>query len=167
MTNKILLLEDDEQLRKSLALEFKDRGYEVIEKTQFSEINDFSFNFAIVDLRLGPENGLKAVEGILKRNPSCRLIVLTGYASVATAVEAIKLGAINYLTKPISIDVIEKALHNELKSNQVPDEMLPLSKHEHEYIEFVVTQNNGNISRSAKVLGLHRSSLQRKMKKNP
>lgn len=167
MNQKILLLEDDEYLRKSLAREFQDRGYVVIEKSSFSEVDDFSFQFAVVDLRLGPENGLRAVEGILKQNPDCRLVVLTGYASVATAVEAIKLGAANYLTKPISVDVIEKALLNELKTATLPEEMLPLSKHEHEYIEFVVTQNNGNISRSAKVLGLHRSSLQRKMKKTP
>lgn len=167
MNQKILLLEDDEHLRKSLAREFQDRGYTVIEKSLFSEVDDFSFQFAVVDLRLGPENGLRAVEGILKQNPECRLVVLTGYASVATAVEAIKLGAANYLTKPISVDVIEKALLNELKATELPQEMLPLSKHEHEYIEFVVTQNNGNISRSAKVLGLHRSSLQRKMKKTP
>lgn len=163
----ILLLEDDESLRESLSREFIDRGYQVTQKSHFADIEDFSFEFAVVDLRLGPENGLKAVEGILKKNPSCRLVVLTGYASVATAVEAIKLGAANYLTKPTSVDVIEKALLNELKSAELPDEMLPLSKHEHEYIEFVVTQNKGNISRSAKILGLHRSSLQRKMKKTP
>jgi two-component system response regulator RegA len=164
---RILLLEDDEQLRESLAREFMDRGYDVTQKRQYADVREFHFHFAVVDLRLESENGLRAVEGILKRNSDCRLVVLTGYGSVATAVEAIKLGAVNYLTKPASIDIIEKALLGELKSTELPDDMLPLSKHEHEYIEFVVTQNHGNITRSAKVLGLHRSSLQRKLKKNP
>lgn len=167
MNKRILLLEDDLYLRNSLGREFSDRGYEVVERSHLSEVSEFNFNFAVVDLRLGAENGLKAVESIMKELPSCRLVVLTGYSSVATAVEAIKLGAANYLTKPTSVDVIEKALLGELKTTELPDELLPLSKHEHEYIEFVVTQNNGNISRSAKILGLHRSSLQRKMKKTP
>ena len=116
MSKRILLLEDDVYLRNSLAREFKDRGYEAIEKNILSEVTEYNFDFAVVDLRLGAENGLKAVETIMKELPDCRLVVLTGYSSVATAVEAIKLGAANYLTKPTSVDVIEKALLGELKT---------------------------------------------------
>lgn len=163
----LLILEDDESLKRSLAREFSERGYQVTQKKSFSEITEFNFDFALVDLRLGPDNGLKAVEGILRIKPGCKVVVLTGYASVATAVEAIKLGATNYLTKPVGIDLIEKAFSGESQTPDLPQEMLPLSKHEHEYIEFVVSQNDGNISRSAKILGLHRSSLQRKLKKLP
>lgn len=120
--------------------EFSERGYTVVEEEHFSNLKHFNFQYAVVDLRLGTENGLAAVKAILQNNPACKLVVLTGYGSVATAVEAIKLGAVNYLTKPVSIEILEKALLGELKSTEVPEEMQPLSKHEHEYIEFVLTQ---------------------------
>ena len=163
----ILFLEDDESLRGSFCKEFQDRGYAVTGAVGLTDLKTYDYDYAVVDLRLGPENGLHVVSELLRQSPKCRLVVLTGYASVATAVEAIKLGAVDYLAKPVSVNILEKALLGELKSSELQEEMLPLAKHEHEYIEFVVTQNKGNISRSAKVLGLHRSSLQRKMKKNP
>lgn len=168
MKQKILLLEDDVQLRKTLAQDFVDRNYDVIEAAKIEELVDFSFQFAVVDLRLGQDSGLMAVKLIKAQNPECRLVVLTGYASIATAVEAVKHGAINYLTKPISTDVLEKALKNELNEKTMMEvDLAPLSRHEHEYIEFVLSQNGRNISRSAKILGLHRQSLQRKLKKSP
>lgn len=173
MKPKILFLEDDLKLRQSLVSEFTDRGYEALEAGSIDELEslerqNITFGYAVIDLRLGGDNGLKALKRILDRDPSCRAVVLTGYGAIATTVEAIKLGAVNYLTKPVSIDVLEAALREELKAGSEPaPRFTSLSKQEHEYIEFVLAQNEGNITRAAKALGLHRQSLQRKLKKNP
>ena len=167
MGESLLLLEDDSNLRKSLAKDFTEKGYIVFEASEIKEVSGVICNYAVIDLRLGGEHGLRALEIIKSQNPSCKVVVLTGYGSIATAVEAVKLGAINYLTKPVSSEVLEKALKDELKENANLPEIAELSKHEHEYIDFVMTINNGNISKTAKVLGLHRQSLQRKLKKYP
>lgn len=173
---KLLLLEDDVRLREALKDDFQDRGYDVVayesmQSLQNSGDQDKVFDYAILDLRLVNETGLGALIKIREKSSECRIVILTGYGSVATAVEAIKLGAVNYLNKPASADVIEAALKDELKNSEEikkTEEKIPsLNQHEHEYIQFVLTQNDGNISKTAKQLGLHRQSLQRKLKKYP
>ena len=165
---RLLLLEDDLRFRKALAEDFTERGYEVTEAESFKDVSQRQFDYAVVDLRLLGESGLQAIPEIKKQNFLCRIVVLTGYGSVATAVEAVKLGAVNYLHKPASSELIERALNDELKEGDLHTfQVTPLEQHEHEYIEFVLTQNNGNITRTAKQLGLHRQSLQRKLKKFP
>ncbi len=172
----LLLLEDDLRLREALSDDFKDRGYEVsafesMQSLQSSSDSEKKFDYAILDLRLVNETGLSALTKIREKSPECRVVILTGYGSVATAVEAMKLGAVNYLNKPASADVIESALKDELKNSEdkikSAEKILSLNQHEHEYIQFVLTQNDGNISKTAKQLGLHRQSLQRKLKKYP
>lgn len=169
---ELLLLEDDQDFRESLELEFSERGYQVFACASlaelYPELSRHAPRFAIVDLRLQGDSGLTAVEHVLAAHPTCRIVVLTGYGSIATAVDAIKRGAVNYLTKPVSIERLEKALWVELESDSVlePDEPIEsLDRHEQEYIEYVLLQCGGNISQAARWLGIHRQSLQRKLKR--
>ena len=172
---ELLILEDDRGLREVLAADFKDKGYSVTEASQLSEIPARSFNFAIVDLRLNSESGLNVISKLKTLNQNCRIVVLTGFGSIATAVEAVKLGAINYLTKPANIEQIEEAFNvhgpneDEFKNEEHTDlsKRISLSQNEHEYINYVLNVNEGNISKTARELGLHRQSLQRKLKKKP
>ena len=173
MSHSLLIVEDDKKFQETLALEFKDRGYEVFTTTNarqfnFSSIRELSF--AILDLRLAEYSGLDELKIIIEHYPKCRILMLTGYGSIATAVEAIKLGATNYLTKPASIQSIEMALWMNAAQGTAPkmDENTQgesLARHEREYIEFVIQQCDGNISHAAKWLGIHRQSLQRKLRK--
>ncbi len=167
MSGTLLIVEDDKRLRDSLALEFADKGYAVTVAENIGTIESSPYQFAIVDLRLHGESGLTVVELLKKMSPDCRIVILTGYGSISTAVEAIKLGAVNYLTKPADVDKIEKAFLGENLAEQSDEQPITLSRQEHEYIEYVLTQNNGNISKTAKALGLHRQSLQRKLRKKP
>lgn len=172
---ELLILEDDRGLREVLAADFKDKGYSVTEAAKLSEIPAKCFNFAIIDLRLSSENGLAAISLLKKQLADCKIVVLTGFGSIATAVEAVKLGAINYLTKPANIEQIEEAFKmynvsgDSLKNEDLsdPSKRFSLSQNEHEYINYVLNVNDGNISKTAKELGLHRQSLQRKLRKNP
>lgn len=164
---RLLLLDDEIGFRKALAEDFLERSYVVTEAGQISEIQNQVFDYAVIDLRLLGENGLQAIAELKKANDNCRIVVLTGYGSVATAVEAMKLGATNYLQKPVSTDVIEAAFHPEFKPVDKSEGVKTLNEAEHEYIEFVLTKNQGNITQTAKQLGLHRQSLQRKLKKYP
>ncbi len=165
MAKTILILDDEVSLARSLSREFRDRGYETTVVQSIKEIPSTNFDFAVVDLRLNGEFGLDAVRVLKTENPSCRIVVLSGYGSISTAVEAVKLGALDYLTKPASVDIIESALQGRLKKPEPDFQPATLSQVEHEHIDFVLTKNQGNISRTAKQLGIHRQSLQRKLKK--
>lgn len=167
----ILIVEDNDRLAETLASEFRDRGYAVQRAHDLSSIaaiKNFDVQFAIVDLRLGADSGLDAIQSILGRSPKARIVVLTGYGSIATAVKATKLGAVGYLMKPADVDQIERALNGEAVDDEeipIPSEFQSLYRHEREYIEFVLAECNGNISQAARRLGLHRQSLQRKLRK--
>ena len=173
MKKSLIIIEDDQRFRETLKIEFKERGYEVSVGALTTTIPAKNFeglNFALVDLRLGEQSGLNEIKKILKLSPACRILMLTGFGSIATAVEAIKLGATNYLTKPASIQNIEMALWMDAKEGTAPvledkDHGESLARHEREYIEFVIQQCNGNISHAARWLGIHRQSLQRKLRK--
>jgi two-component system response regulator RegA len=126
-------------------------------------------DFAILDLNLGGSSGLRLIGAVRQSNPECRIVVLTGYASISTAVDAIKLGADQYLAKPIEVDAIVRALTDE----QVPDDgdagegTLSVSRLEWEHIQRVLADNSGNISATARALKMHRRTLQRKLGKRP
>lgn len=164
---RLLVVEDDPRLRRTLRQEFTERAYTVAEADSLETIPDEGFDFALVDLRLRGESGLRAIPVILARSPDCRIVALTGFGSIASAVEAIKLGAVNYLTKPASIERIEAALLGADHNVTETPEPMSLSRKEHEYIEYMLIQHDGNIAKTAKALGLHRQSLQRKLKKQP
>lgn len=165
MKKTVLIVDDDLRLARSLAREFEDHGYEPTVVQTIASIPSSVFDYAVVDLRLHGEFGLEALQIIKKNAPDCRVVMLSGYGSIATAVEAIKLGATDYLTKPAGFAQIEAALEGHLKKPDPDFKPQSLSQVEHEHIEFVLTKNQGNISKTAKDLGLHRQSLQRKLKK--
>ena len=167
----LLIVEDNDRFAETLASEFRDRGYAVQRASDLSSIaaiKNLEVQYAVVDLRLGADSGLDAIQSILGRSPKARIVVLTGYGSIATAVKATKLGAVGYLMKPADVDQVERALNGEDVDDDeipIPSEFQSLYRHEREYIEFVRAECNGNISQAARRLGLHRQSLQRKLRK--
>jgi two-component system response regulator RegA len=164
-----LIVEDDDRFSETLSAEFRDRGYAVDRAAGLDELKHLDatgVGYAVIDLRLRSDSGLDAISEIKEYSPHARIVVLTGYGSIATAVQATKLGAIQYLTKPIDIDELERALlSDDYESAEIPDHFQSLDRHEREYIEWVLTQCEGNISQAARRLGLHRQSLQRKLRK--
>jgi two-component system response regulator RegA len=164
----LLIVENDLRFRETLCLEFRERGYEVTTAASLEEVKrlrDEFFRFATVDLRLDSELGLPIVDYLKSRYPQCRILILTGHASIATAVEAVKRGAAQYLSKPIQIDRLEQMLWTDFPLQETSMETESLARHEHEYIEWVLNQSKGNITEAARRLGIHRQSLQRKLRK--
>ncbi len=170
----LFLVEDDDNFRNTLAIEFQDRGYQVYTASnlqEFRALNNRRFDFAIVDLKIPGTNGLNIIEEIMQKCPTCRVLVLTGYGSIASAVKALKIGAMDYITKPANLAQIERALLGSKSEPILANEQMiqepTLAKQEREYIERILVESGGNISEAAKKLGIHRQSLQRKIRKFP
>ena len=168
--HSLLIVDDDERFADTLALEFRERGWRVDRASDLDALRalpPFAWEYASVDLRLRHQSGLDAIPLILSRSPQTRIVVLTGYGSIATAVQAVKLGALNYLTKPVQVDDLLQALRGEalMTGNDKGADSQTLARREREYIEWVLAECGGNISRAARQLGLHRQSLQRKLRK--
>lgn len=169
----LLIVEDDAEFRETLALEFRERGYRVWEADGLEAVRavlgrGVRPRFAVVDLRIGEDNGLDVVGEIAAVVPDGRSVILTGYGSLPTAVAAVKSGASNYLAKPVSIERLERALwtdDTDPREVAVPDRRESLARHEREYVEYVLHQCEGNVSQAARWLGIHRQSLQRKLRK--
>ena len=167
----LLIVDDNTRFSETLATEFRDRGYTVETLDGLAAVQQVDasrFRYAIVDLRLRQDSGLDVIQELRRQNEETRIVVLTGYGSIATAVQATKLGAAHYLTKPVEVDEIERALMTTELDNEdvpIPNEFQSLYRHEREYIEFVLAECGGNISQAARRLGLHRQSLQRKLRK--
>ncbi|MBW2271925.1 MAG: response regulator [Deltaproteobacteria bacterium] len=165
----LLIVEDDHRFADTLAEEFRDRGYYVEHVNAIEPLYDLDLagiGYAVVDLRLRQDSGLDAIAVIRERSPQTRVVILTGYASIATAVQAVKQGAVDYLTKPVDIDELERALlMGGLDTSNIPEEFQSLDRHQREYIEYVLARCGGNISEAARRLGIHRQSLQRKLRK--
>ncbi|MDD1606704.1 MAG: response regulator, partial [Methylococcaceae bacterium] len=122
-----------------------------------------------IDLRIGYESGLELVKALIALDDNTQIVMLTGFASIATAVEAIKLGAVHYLTKPANADEIVNALHKNDGDSSVAISENPLSvkRLEWEHLQKVLMQHEGNISAAARALNMHRRTLQRKLEKKP
>lgn len=172
----LLVVEDDDFLRERLVRAFRDRGFAAQGAASVSEASrlaDDAPEYAVVDLRIGEESGLEVLRALLAKDPATRVVLLTGYGSIATAVEAMRLGAVHYLTKPADADQIVAALQRGAPSApDTPDvapagEPLSLARAEWEHINAVLVSVSGNISEAARRLGLHRRSLQRKLSKYP
>lgn len=166
----LLIVEDDARFSETLATEFRDRGYTVDSVDSMAAlkgIDTTKFQYALIDLRLRRDSGLDVITLIKQTSPGTRVVVLTGYGSIATAVQATKLGADSYLTKPVDVDELERALTSDEFEEEVaiPDKFQSLDRHQREYIEYVLSECGGNISQAARRLGLHRQSLQRKLRK--
>ena len=168
---KVLLIDDDENFSSSLVLEFKDRNINVVSHTKFSDVSQSLIDdstHAIVDLRLKGENGLNILVSLRESNPSMKMVMLTGFGTISTAVEAMRLGAINYLSKPVSFDHLLHTMQNSTDNEvELLESEMTLAEKEREYIEYVLVKCEGNISKAAKILGLHRQSLQRMLRKYP
>lgn len=125
--------------------------------------------YAVIDLRIGFDSGLEMVKKLISLDDNTQIVMLTGFASIATAVEAIKLGAIHYLTKPANADEIVSALYkNEGDASvAISDSPLSVKRLEWEHLQKVLMQHDGNISAAARALNMHRRTLQRKLEKRP
>ena len=173
MNNNLLIIEDDEAFSCALGTALEKKGFNVFSSSTISSAiqaaNTHSPNFAVVDLKLGDESGLHIIPTLKALNSKIKIVVLTGYASIATAVEAIKLGAMQYLTKPTSSEEIYQAffkIDGDVEQNLVTNPM-SLKRLEWEHIQKVLSENSGNLSATARALGMHRRTLQRKLNKNP
>lgn len=171
----LLVVDDDVNFCAALARAMQRRQFNVVsahdEASALQAAQEFTPGYAVVDLRLGPASGLALIQVLLDTDPHMRIVVLTGYASIATAVEAIKLGAVHYLTKPADPDEIVQALNATHESGNAQVELAnqPMSvrRLEWEHIQRVLQSHNGNISAAARTLKMHRRSLQRKLMKRP
>jgi two-component system response regulator RegA len=167
-----LLIDDDELYLRTLQRSLARRGFEIEIATTSADAlqraHQRAPDFALIDLRLREQSGLELIQPLRALREDMCILLVTGYASVATAVEAIKRGADNYLPKPVSVDAILRALADELPSSGEPEStMTPLSRLEWEHIQQALNETHGNISAAARLLGMHRRSLQRKLAKRP
>lgn len=171
--SSLLLVDDDPVFCEVLANALTDRHYSVtVAHDVPSALRKLEINipdFAIIDLNMPGPSGLELVAKLHKLNQDTNVVVLTGYASIATAVEAIKLGATHYLTKPADADEIVAAFHRHSGESQTPVSVKPISinRLEWEHIQKVLSECDGNISKAARQLGMHRRTLQRKLQKRP
>ena len=169
----ILVVEDDDAFRAILVQALEARGYEVRgvadAGTALQAARQESPEMAVVDLRLGTESGLDVVRELKAIDSSTAIVVLTGYGSIATALESIRLGALHYLTKPTDPDRILAAFERGLaaRPRDLPIDTPSLARVEWEHLQRVLTDCGGNISEAARELGMHRKSLQRKLAKRP
>jgi two-component system response regulator RegA len=173
MTDKPLLLivEDDVTFARTLQRSFERREYEVIVANGPAELAELLAtrkpDFAVVDLKLGQFSGLPCVATLHAHDPDMVIIVLTGYASISTAVQAIKLGATSYLAKPANTDDIERAFGMTLGDADAPitQRQTSIKTIEWERINEILAETNFNVSETARRLGMHRRTLARKLEK--
>jgi two-component system, response regulator RegA len=170
----ILLIEDDEVFASVILRAFQRRGFETLHAGGIDAarllITSSQFDMAVVDLNLDGHSSLELIPLMREHCPHSNILMLTGYASIATAVEAIKLGADNYLAKPADANEILAALQNteaDGGSQSSFQEPMSVRRLEWEHIQKILKENNGNISETARQLKMHRRTLQRKLQKKP
>ncbi len=168
MPNTIMVVDDSYAFRERLARAFRERGFRVQTATNYDEAIDLATvempELAVVDLRMPGKNGLELVRDLKKIDESVKVLVLTGFGSIATAIDAVRLGAINYLPKPADADDILAAFQRggvgPIEQSDGSHEVPSLA-----HIHRVIADCEGNISEAARRLGIHRRSLQRKLQK--
>ncbi|MCK6409416.1 response regulator transcription factor [Thauera sp.] len=169
----LLVVDDDPAFNKVLVRALGQRGFDTYGATDcegaLELARDHEPEFIVLDLNIGGESGLKLIRPLLDATPGARILVLTGYASIATAVDAVKLGAIQYLAKPADVDSIVRALRAEevVLEDRAPDAPMSVDRLEWEHIQRVLAENDGNISATARALQMHRRTLQRKLARPP
>ncbi|MEQ1635047.1 MAG: response regulator transcription factor [Methylococcales bacterium] len=169
----LLLVDDDETFCGVLKSALEKRLFEVFvahdvaSGTRLAE--QVEPEYAVIDLRIGLDSGLEMVKQLIALDSNTQIVMLTGFASIATAVEAIKLGATHYLTKPANADEIVTALYkNEGDASvSISDNPLSIKRLEWEHLQKIMMQHDGNISAAARALNMHRRTLQRKLDKRP
>lgn len=169
----LLLVDDDELFCQVLAQALYKRGFKVHVAHNTEDglqlAKELVPEYAIIDLNMPGGSGLELIKPLIALNNDSHILLLTGYASIATAVEAIKLGATHYLAKPADADEILAALHKGEGDTDTPITEKPLSVNrlEWEHIQKVLMEHEGNISAAARALNMHRRTLQRKLAKHP
>lgn len=167
----LLIVEDDVVLRQQLAQSLGRRGFTVRVAAGVGEgiaaIEAEAPRYAVIDLRLGDGSGLDVVAKLHAVRPAAKAVILTGYGNIATAVAAVKLGAVDYLAKPADAEEIVAALTNEAAVPAAPEHPMTPDRVRWEHIQRVLTGCGGNISEAARQLGMHRRSLQRMLAKRP
>lgn len=169
----ILVVDDDLAFCQVLARALARRGYSVTCCHNIAQAEatcqQQTFAKAVVDLKIAQESGLKLLSCLKSINPALKIVMLTGYSSVSTAVEAIKLGAINYVCKPIEVADLLKAFEDEPPQTDEAADFAPpsLDRIEWEHIQKILLEHQGNISAAARAMGMHRRTLQRKLNKRP
>jgi two-component system response regulator RegA len=175
MTFPLLVIEDDPDFNAVLSRALGRRGF-AVSSAQDADSALVAARLAapagvVLDLNLGATSGLSLIRPLLEIAPACRIVVLTGYASIATAVEAIKQGAVQYFAKPVEVDAIVAAfdMTDGPAENTValPTDPLSVNRLEWEHIQRVLHEHDGNISSTARALKMHRRTLQRKLAKRP
>ena len=173
MAQKFLIVDDDETFTRVLSRAIRRRGYETTvagsAEQALTLLDEFIPDLATLDLKMDGASGISLIPHLLALNPDMKILILTGYASISTAVEAIKLGATDYLAKPADADqILAKLLKNEANPDiGIAEKPISVDRLEWEHIQKVLTENEGNISATARALGMHRRTLQRKLQKRP
>lgn len=173
-----LLVDDDETFCAILSRALTRRGLKTstahssAQAISFMDDGETVISHAVLDLNMGTDSGLSLIPLLLQRDDTIKIVVLTGYSSIATTVEAIKRGASNYLCKPASVDEILNAFEDEqtgafFEVSSIENKPLSVERLEWEYIQKTLVENNGNVSATARLLGMHRRTLQRKLQKKP
>lgn len=168
-----LLVDDDPVFTQVLSRSLTRRGYTPVvadsAEAALPLIAEHKPSLATLDLKMEGDTGLNLLPKLLEEVPDCKVVILTGYSSIATAVEAIKLGAVNYLPKPADTDEILAALkQTDANPEQaIAEKPMSVNRLTWEHIQKVLTENDGNISATARQLGMHRRTLQRKLQKRP
>lgn len=169
----LLVIDDDPVFNRVLARALAQRGFTVFSAHGAEDALQLARRhepeFVVLDLNLAGESGLRLIKPLLLANPDARILVLTGYASITTAVDAVKLGATQYLAKPADVDTIVRALMADevVIDDTAPGEPMSIDRLEWEHLQRVLAEHHGNISATARALKMHRRTLQRKLAKRP
>lgn len=174
-TFNYLLVDDDKVFLRTLKKMLLNDQQQVSTAENIEEAlnlaNQEKFDRAVIDLKIDKESGLQLIEPLLKLQPHIKIVMLTGYATIHTTVQAIKLGAFNYACKPINkqqlLNSFEIAAEQAEEKESLEENPTSLQQLEWEHINAVLTEHQGNISATARALGMHRRTLQRKLQKKP
>lgn len=167
----VLIIDDDLHFTQVLCRSLERQGYPSQHATSAAEAltlaESFRPRWIVLDLRLANESGLPLIQPLTQLLPESRIVMLTGYASIPTAVEAVKLGAYNYLHKPATLQELINAFSDnpEHPAGDTPAEVMSVERMEWEHIQRVLNEHEGNISATARALNMHRRTLQRKLQK--
>lgn len=168
---RILVIDDDLHFAQVLCRSLERNGYRCWHaadaNTALQQATVHQPDWITLDLRLEQDSGLQLIEPLKQLLPNVRIVMLTGYASIPTAVEAVKLGAYNYLHKPATLQELVNAFSDTPQSQEVEQtpEVMSVDRMEWEHIQRVLNENDGNISATARALNMHRRTLQRKLQK--
>lgn len=169
--NRLLVADDDTPFRNTLTRAMQKRGFEVLAAESLAQARDLvtaaTPDYAVLDMRLGDGNGLDLVPWLREQNPDMRIVILTGYGNIASAVAAVKAGAVDYLSKPADADVVEAALlAHKSELPPPPEEPMSADRVRWEHIQRVFEQCDRNVSETARRLRMHRRTLQRILNKH-